>query len=121
MCRARNPAAPHGELAQLGERLLCKQEVTGSNPVFSIGRQSMPTVLREGPYRFYFFSHEGREPAHVHVYRDERVAKIWLAHVAMAANYGFPAHELNEILRIVKEHRESLIEAWHGHFGTSSR
>ena len=24
-----------GELAQLGERLLCKQEVTGSIPVFS--------------------------------------------------------------------------------------
>ena len=24
-----------GELAQLGERLLCKQEVTGSSPVFS--------------------------------------------------------------------------------------
>jgi hypothetical protein len=31
------PAAPvcDGELAQLGERLLCKQEVTGSSPVFS--------------------------------------------------------------------------------------
>ena len=24
-----------GELAQLGERLLCKQEVNGSNPLFS--------------------------------------------------------------------------------------
>ena len=24
-----------GELAQMGERLLCTQEVTGSNPVFS--------------------------------------------------------------------------------------
>ena len=27
--------AKSGELAQLGERLLCKQEVTGSIPVFS--------------------------------------------------------------------------------------
>ena len=27
--------APYGELAQLGERLPCKQEVTGSTPVFS--------------------------------------------------------------------------------------
>jgi hypothetical protein len=25
----------HGELAQLGERLVCNQEVTGSSPVFS--------------------------------------------------------------------------------------
>ncbi len=35
-----NPGNDFGELAQLGERLLCKQEVTGSSPVFSIGRQS---------------------------------------------------------------------------------
>ena len=26
---------PYGELAQLGERLVCNQEVTGSIPVFS--------------------------------------------------------------------------------------
>ena len=26
---------PDGELAQLGERLVCNQEVTGSSPVFS--------------------------------------------------------------------------------------
>ena len=36
------PGAP-GELAQLGERLLCKQEVTGSNPVFSIGSEQLPS------------------------------------------------------------------------------
>ena len=33
---------PDGELAQLGERLVCNQEVTGSSPVFS-------TKLREAP------------------------------------------------------------------------
>jgi len=81
----------------------------------------MPTVLREGPYRFYFFSHEGKEPAHVHVHRDDRVAKIWLTHVAVAANHGFPTHELSAILRLVREHRASLIEAWDGYFGTGGR
>jgi hypothetical protein len=30
----------------------------------------VPTVLRTGPYRFYFYSHEPNEPAHVHVDRD---------------------------------------------------
>jgi hypothetical protein len=29
-----------GELAQLGERLVCNQEVTGSSPVFSTKRFS---------------------------------------------------------------------------------
>src|SRR5688572_23234328 len=30
----------HGELAQLGERLVCNQEVTGSSPVFSTSLRS---------------------------------------------------------------------------------
>ena len=38
----------------------------------------MPTVLRIGPYRFYFFSNEGDEPPHVHVDRDAATAKVWL-------------------------------------------
>lgn len=36
----------------------------------------MPTVLRVGPYSFYFFSHEPNEPSHVHVDHDERSAKF---------------------------------------------
>lgn len=27
----------------------------------------MPTILREGPYRFYFYSHEPNEPPPTHV------------------------------------------------------
>ncbi|MGA7878350.1 MAG: DUF4160 domain-containing protein, partial [Desulfoferrobacter sp.] len=33
-----------------------------------------PVVLRSGPYRFYFYSHEPDEPPHVHVDRDEQSA-----------------------------------------------
>ncbi|MGD1216152.1 MAG: DUF4160 domain-containing protein [Terriglobales bacterium] len=29
----------------------------------------MPTVLRSGPYRFCFYSHEPNEPPHIHVDR----------------------------------------------------
>jgi hypothetical protein len=44
----------------------------------------MPTLLREGPYRFFFYSDEGdpREPPHVHVAAGERLAKFWLDPVA---------------------------------------
>ena len=35
-----------------------------------------PTVLREGPYRFYFYSHEPNEAPHVHVDRDDQSAKL---------------------------------------------
>ena len=38
----------------------------------------MPTILREGPYRFFFYASDREEPPHVHVERDDRVAKFWL-------------------------------------------
>ena len=77
----------------------------------------MPTIFRDGPYRFYFFSHEPNEPPHVHVDRDERTIKVWLEPVIMAKNQGFRGHEINVILDIVELNRESLLEAWHEYFG----
>ena len=38
----------------------------------------MPTVLRRGPYLFFFYSSDRAEPPHVHVQRDENLAKFWL-------------------------------------------
>jgi hypothetical protein len=38
----------------------------------------MPTVLRSGPYRFFFYSADGAEPPHIHVERDDNTAKFWL-------------------------------------------
>jgi Domain of unknown function (DUF4160) len=38
----------------------------------------MPTVLRIGPYRFFFYSGDFAEPKHVHIERDEYIAKFWL-------------------------------------------
>ncbi len=34
-----------------------------------------PTILVEGPYRFFLYSSDGDEPRHVHVERDDKVAK----------------------------------------------
>ena len=79
----------------------------------------MPTVLRVGPYRFYFFSHEPNEPPHVHVDRDEATAKIWLKSLELARSRAFRRKEINAILNVVAEHREQLLEAWHDYFGTS--
>jgi len=49
----------------------------------------MPTVLRIGRFRFYFFSNEREEPAHIHVKAAEDEAKFWLDPMELAANYGF--------------------------------
>lgn len=77
-----------------------------------------PTVLRSGPYRFYFYSHEPDEPAHIHVDRDDSSAKFWLDPVVLAYNLGFSAKELRRIEGIVSEHQRQLREDWRGYFGT---
>ncbi|MGO4885985.1 MAG: DUF4160 domain-containing protein [Bryobacteraceae bacterium] len=49
----------------------------------------MPTVLRSGPYRIYFYSHEPNAPPHVHVDREDWSAKFWLRPAGLAVNLGF--------------------------------
>ncbi|HJZ43513.1 MAG TPA: DUF4160 domain-containing protein [Hyphomicrobiaceae bacterium] len=78
----------------------------------------MPTVLRIGPYRCFFYSGDGREPAHVHIERDDCVAKFWLEPVRLARSGGFGRAELRDIARLVNQHAEDLLEAWNDHFGT---
>lgn len=77
----------------------------------------MPTVLRIGAYRFYFYSHEPNEPPHVHIDRDDSSAKFWLETVSLAKNIGFNAKELRKLEALVQEHQAELLEAWHGNFG----
>lgn len=79
---------------------------------------AMPTVLRVGPYRFFFYSGDGNEPPHIHVERDDRTAKIWLDPVRMDRSSGYPAKELREVERLVTEHQMTLTEAWNEFFGS---
>ena len=72
----------------------------------------MPTVLRVGRYRFFFYSNESNEPPHIHVKAESDQAKFWLEPINLASNYGFRGHELNEIERIIQEHKKELMEAW---------
>jgi len=77
----------------------------------------VPTVLRSGPYRLYFYSHEPNEPPHVHVDRDDQSAKFWLRPIGLALNLGFSPVELRRIHRMVMENEEVLLEKWNARFG----
>jgi hypothetical protein len=77
----------------------------------------MPTVLRIGPYRFFFVSLDRGEPPHIHVRRERMVAKFWLDPVALQQAGGFNRAELNVIGRLVEEHREKFLEGWNEFFG----
>ena len=77
----------------------------------------MPTVLRSGPYRVYFYSHEPNEPPHMHVDRDNQSAKFRLRPVTLAVNLGFSPVELRRIQEILKQNESSLLEEWNAKFG----
>jgi len=71
-----------------------------------------------GPYRFFFTSFDCREPPHVHVERDDSTCKFWLNPLMLARNHGFAAPELTRIRRIIEQHHQRIMEAWHDHCGS---
>jgi len=77
----------------------------------------VPTVLRISSYRFFFVSLDRGEPPHIHVRREDMVAKFWLEPVALERAGGFRRVELNAIARLVQEHRERLLRSWYEFFG----
>ncbi len=73
----------------------------------------MPTSLRIGPYRFYFYSYDCNEPKHVHIDRDNQSVKFWLDPViSLAHNHGYKRSELRKIEQLVYENLEQLNDAW---------
>ena len=50
----------------------------------------MPTVMHIGRYRFFFYSNENQEPAHIHIKAGEDEAKFWLLPVLLASNQWVP-------------------------------
>ena len=76
----------------------------------------MPTCLRVGPYRFFFFAGDGSEPPHIHVERDNGVAKFWLDPVQMEKSVGFSRREIASIHQLVIENEIELLRSWNEFF-----
>jgi hypothetical protein len=76
----------------------------------------MPTVLRVGPFRFFFYAGDGSEPPHVHVERDACEAKFWLDPVRLERSRGFRRIEINRVRVLVDQYREQLMESWNEFF-----
>jgi hypothetical protein len=75
-----------------------------------------PTILRIGPYRFFFNSRE-EQRQHVHVSSSEGTAKFWLEPlVALASHYRLSDRELQRLEDLVKEHENEFKSAWKSHF-----
>lgn len=74
-----------------------------------------PTVFRDGPYRFYFFSLE-EDRMHVHVESPDGELKVWLEpSIEVAQNHGIADREVTKILRIVEERHDEIEDKWRQH------
>jgi len=78
----------------------------------------VPTLLRVEGFRFFFFSNEGMEAAHVHVEKGDAYGKWWLSPLKLAYSRGFTAKELRRVRELVFAHRPLFLEAWNEHFGS---
>ncbi len=76
----------------------------------------MPTILRAGPYRFFFYAGDKDEPLHIHVERDDKVAKFWLDPVRLQSSGGFGRAEIAKMHKIVEQNKAKLKEAWDEYF-----
>ncbi|MGC4128617.1 MAG: DUF4160 domain-containing protein [Bergeyella sp.] len=76
-----------------------------------------PKFLDENGYVFKIYSRE--EPRmHVHIIQGKNNAKCWLEpEIEIAENKGFRNHQINEILKIVKENEQDFKEKWRKHLG----
>ncbi len=50
------------------------------------------------------------------VKRDKALAKYWLNPVSLAKNRGFKDPALKKIAKLVEQHQQHLLEAWHEFF-----
>ncbi|MEO8392698.1 MAG: DUF4160 domain-containing protein [Chloroflexota bacterium] len=77
----------------------------------------MPTVLRIGAFRFFFYSNENAEPEHIHVQSGAGETKYWLNPAKLAWNRGFNERQLKQIERYIDDNLETLKESWLEFFG----
>jgi hypothetical protein len=77
-----------------------------------------PTIFREGPYRFFFFSRE-ESRMHVHVFSSEGEAKFWMhPRIELAQNRGIPSREITILARIIERRADEIAAAWRERFGS---
>jgi len=77
-----------------------------------------PTVFRDGPFRFFFFSREETR-IHVHVQTAEGEAKFWIEpEIELARNYELSDQDLRRALELTIEHEQEIRDAWIRHFGS---
>lgn len=81
----------------------------------------MPTVLFINGYKFFFYSSEGNEPAHVHIFKGDAEAKVWLEPEIKAVFFrDYSSREERDIMDLIKENHQQLKQKWYDYFNRKS-
>jgi len=77
----------------------------------------MPTLFIVNGFRFFFYSNESNEPAHLHVTKGNAAGKVWLEpEIDVAYFKGFTNSEERFIREIVEIRNEEFKTKWHEYF-----
>ena len=76
----------------------------------------MPSILRIGQFRFFFYSNEFGEPPHIHIQSDTKKAKFWLEPVRLSKSVRFTPKELRKLEKLVEENSDKFLEVWNEYF-----
>ncbi len=68
----------------------------------------MPTVFREGPYRFFFYAEIEMNQFIFMLERDESTVKFWITPVRLHRSKGFRRYEISLIRKIIEEKEENI-------------
>jgi len=64
----------------------------------------------------FFYASDRDEPEHIHVEREDSIAKFWLDPVRLQSSGGFSRVEISRIEKLVGKNQPELMEDWNGYF-----
>lgn len=83
----------------------------------------MPKIYEIKGFKFFFYSNEGdpRENYHIHVRKDQSIAKFWLTpNVILASSYGFQPKDLTFLQKVTEEKQQLFKEKWDEYFNSTN-
>ena len=78
----------------------------------------MPTILVKDGFRFFFYSHEGNEPPHIHIIGKGGEMKVWLSNLVISKVYNLSPKEQRIILEIMSANAELFKKEWENFYGS---
>jgi len=72
----------------------------------------MPTIYRENGFRFFFYTHEGNEPAQVHVIGKGGEMKVWLNPIQISKVYNLSSKDQRAVLLITSKNSDFFKKEW---------